>query len=276
MGKRKIWRLILSGKLTAQENMAVDEALLKHFKPETSMPVFRLYEWEPAAISLGRFQDANTVIDLSQCQKNQTTVVRRMTGGGAIFHTSELTYSLICSEKDLPGTLTIKESYRTLTRFLIMTYADLSLKADYACNLLLKKQKYKIGEKTPVCFAGWEPYDIIIRGKKIGGNAQFRKKNIVLQHGSIPLKFDFDQSKKLFTKQPSNITSTTTALVNEGITVSSEALEKLCIKNFSKHLQIEFLKTDTTIQENFTVKHLIDHKYMCDNWNLKRISEPIF
>src|SRR4051812_14673902 len=91
------WRLIDTGALDGPSNMAVDEALLRCFDPVRSLPVLRIYGWNPPALSLGRYQDAAAALHLSLCAHDGVPVVRRMTGGGIIFHALELTYSIVCA-----------------------------------------------------------------------------------------------------------------------------------------------------------------------------------
>src|ERR1035438_5738432 len=95
------WRLIVSGPLDGVSNMAVDEALFSMFSPEVSLPVLRLYSWEPPAVSLGRFQIPDEVLNLEKCAAEGVMVVRRITGGGMIFHADELTYSIVCSPEQI-------------------------------------------------------------------------------------------------------------------------------------------------------------------------------
>ncbi|MGB7630634.1 MAG: lipoate--protein ligase family protein, partial [Candidatus Deferrimicrobium sp.] len=179
------WRLIDTGPLDGASNMAIDEALLDNFDPGKSTPVLRLYGWSPPALSLGRFQDAGEVLDLDRCRADGVSVVQRITGGGVIYHAEELTYAIVCAPHHLPGETTIKESYRFLTGFLLSFYRELGLPAAYAAEV--PEDTSRLGKRTPFCFAGRESYDILIDGRKIGGNAQRRLRRAVFQHGSIPL-----------------------------------------------------------------------------------------
>src|SRR5512138_1693627 len=113
------WRFIDTGPSDGPTNMAIDEALLSSFDPNRSLPVLRLYGWSPAALSLGRFQNAEDVLDLDRCQAAGIPVVRRITGGGIIYHAAELTYSLVCAPYHLTPAASIKESFRILTSFLL-------------------------------------------------------------------------------------------------------------------------------------------------------------
>ncbi len=166
--------------------MAVDQALLDSFDPDRSPPVFRLYGWSPPALSFGRFQDAARVLDLARCRAQGVCAVRRMTGGGVVYHADELTYAVVCAPRHLPRGTTVKESFRVLTGFLLAFYRGLGLPAAYAADAFPGAPG--LGKPTDFCFAGREPSDILVEGRKIGGNAQRRMRNAVFQHGSVPLR----------------------------------------------------------------------------------------
>ena len=123
------WRLVDTGPLSGPANMAIDEALLDAFDPGRSAPVLRLYGWRPPALSLGRFQDPPSVLDLDRCRADGVPVVRRITGGGVIYHADELTYAIVCAPHHLPAASTIKETFRHLTGFLLAFYRSLGLDA---------------------------------------------------------------------------------------------------------------------------------------------------
>ena len=145
------WRLIDTGLLDGPTNMAIDEALLANFTPETSTPVLRLYGWSPPALSLGRFQKAAEVLDLDRCREAGVPIVRRITGGGVIYHAEELTYSLVCSPSHLPAATSIKESFRLLTSFLLAFYRSLGLAAEYAVDLLPAGAAYRKEGERRLC-----------------------------------------------------------------------------------------------------------------------------
>lgn len=174
------WRLIYSGFMGGAENMALDEALLHGFGV-TGVPVFRLYGWEPAAVSIGRFQKTE-FLDMEKCHSERIPVVRRMTGGGMIYHHKELTYSIICGPEHLGVGRKPVDAYRKVCGFLLEFYRRLGFEADFAVNVSAETRRDNF------CYGANEDYDIIINGKKIGGNAQRWLKAAVFQHGSIPVE----------------------------------------------------------------------------------------
>ncbi|HEX9022984.1 MAG TPA: lipoate--protein ligase family protein [Geobacteraceae bacterium] len=210
-----LWRFIDSGLLGGASNMAVDEALLACFDPERSLPILRIYGWEPPALSLGRFQKAHEVLDRERCGREGVVVVRRITGGGVIYHGGELTYSLVCAPHHLPPVASIKESFRVLTSFIMRFYAGLGMVPRYALDDC--PAGAALGERTPFCFAGRESYDIMIDGRKIGGNAQRRLKRAIFQHGSIPVENHIPRGAAFLRDPPAGIGEKSGALRDLGV-----------------------------------------------------------
>ncbi len=261
-----IWRLIDTGPLDGPTNMAVDEALLLNFVPGQTPPVLRLYGWQPPALSLGRYQDAADVLDLARCQQAGLPVVRRVTGGGVIYHADELTYSLVCAPTDLPPAISIKESFRVLTGFLLAAYRKLGLIADYAVDAA--PAQAPLGERMAFCFAGHETYDILVNGKKLGGNAQRRLKQAVFQHGSIPLLNRAEMGATFLVHPPAGIVASTTALRDIGIAAPEAELNALLVAAFAETLQVEIVSAALTAAEQQTMARLLRDKYQSDAWNL--------
>jgi lipoate-protein ligase A len=241
------WRLIDTGLSNGRRNMAVDQALLSCFNPDCSRPVLRLYGWVPPAISLGRFQVPGEVLDLARCAAAGVPVVRRITGGGAIYHTEELTYALVCASHHLPGAASVKESYRLLTRFLLRFYALLGLDACYAMDLF--PAGTRLGERTPFCFAGKEQYDIMIDGRKVGGNAQRRLKGVIFQHGSIPLANRAAFGATFLREPPAGVDEIAASLQDFGVRHPRGVLTRLMVEAFMETLPAIGLETSLTAEE---------------------------
>jgi lipoate-protein ligase A len=262
-----VWRLIDTGPLSGVENMAVDEALLQHFDPVTSLPILRLYGWQPAALSIGRFQKAVDDLDLERCRADQLSVVRRITGGGAIYHNGELTYSIICGPQQIPAAATTKDSFRVLTSFLLGLYRALGLQADYAVDLA--PAGCRLGARTPLCFAGRESYDILVNGRKLGGNAQRRLRRVIFQHGSIPLEERVEDGGAYLLCKPDGLRSTVTSLFSEGICESIDGLKQTLLQQFSLQLGAELRLRGLTCGEQDTAQRLSEEKYASAHWNLE-------
>lgn len=216
--------------------MAIDEALLSCFTPGESAPILRIYGWNPSAYSYGRFQKPEEIIDLHRCQADGVQVVKRITGGGVIYHAAEITYSLVCPTEFIPGSRGVKDAFFQLTSFLIRFYKELGLGACHAVDHYPEDKK--LGERTPLCFAGIESCDILIKGRKIGGNAQRRLKNVIFQHGSIPLKQMTAEGNKYLLSPDSEIADRTTSLADEGVNFKREQLGELLAASFCDNFRI--------------------------------------
>jgi len=191
----KKWRFIFSGHQHPSLNMAVDEALLE-MHVSSGTPILRIYGWKPHGFSLGYSQDPELVLDTEGCARDGVPFVKRATGGGIIFHGDEVTYSLACSEDDVGNPVSVKEAYRLICSFLMETYRRFGLDPHFAIDV---PGREKI--KSTFCFSSFEDYDILVKGKKIGGNAQKRKKKFILQHGSIPLSLNMKFASK-YVREP--------------------------------------------------------------------------
>lgn len=262
-----VWRLIDTGPCSGRENMAIDEALFRSFDPSCSQPVLRLYGWQPPALSLGRFQQAGHDLDLDRCTADDLTIVRRITGGGAIYHADELTYSLVCSPSQIPPATSVKDSFRVLTSFLLAFYRGLGLQADYAVDLAAPGTR--LGIRTPLCFAGKESYDILVNGCKIGGNAQRRSREIIFQHGSIPLYNRVEQGLAYLAVKPVGVQQATTCLVDEGIVADEAVLKQQLVASFEACLQATVLPDGLQPQEQVLARDLVEQKYHSTSWNLE-------
>lgn len=158
--------------------MQKDKELFESFK-DGDTPVFRIYNWQKC-FTYGVSQDIKK-IDLNYGEDN----AKRITGGGILLHGHDISYSIITDTKSLRG-MNVKKSYEYLCEFILEFYRSLGLKPVFAKDI----ESIKLS-KNIFCQVGFEPYDIIINGKKIGGNAQKRGRNKLLQHGSIPVNHIF-------------------------------------------------------------------------------------
>jgi len=251
------WRLIDTGVATAQYNMAVDEALLSNFK-EGDLPIFRLYRWEKS-LSLGRFSKLTLNLDLETLQKQKLPFVRRMTGGGILVHGKDISYSLILPSKNFKN-ISVKESYFYLCQFLLTFYKDLGLNAAFVNELNLKITK------SDICMSANEAYDIVLDGKKIGGNAQRYTKNILFQHGSIPLNFDNEIFKDIFLDKYTLIDIKT--LDKTGKTETIEKLTQLLIESFKQSFKVDFIEDTLSLVELQIAQAFLKTKYSTSRWNI--------
>ncbi len=176
---KKTFALFTSPSLSAKDNMRIDKELFEGFIP-SNMPIFRVYEWE-SSFTYGLSQSMDNLKNDEHLGGYDDNHAQRMTGGGILFHGNDISYSLVIPTTYVKG-LSVKESYEVICGFLMEFYKRLGLNPVYAKDLEdinLSKSHY--------CQEGFEPYDILVDGKKIGGNAQRRSKEAIFQHGSISI-----------------------------------------------------------------------------------------
>lgn len=172
----------LDGALSASENMAVDKAFYEEIVafPEEPRAVFRVYEWKNPSISLGASQKED-ILNKDLIEKDGVEVVRRITGGRAVYHAGEITYSVCASRSHALYGEGLYDSYKRIALALLKFLEELGLKPDFS--------RSKIDGASPHqnCFSSPSMYEISLEGKKIIGSAQKRGRDGFLQHGSLPL-----------------------------------------------------------------------------------------
>jgi len=178
------WRVIFTPPARGAWNMAVDEAVLETAGRGSSLPTLRLYAWQPACLSLGYAQSFQDV-DFLRLKSYGWDIVRRVTGGRAILHVDELTYSVAAPPGAPSVAGSVLESYQRLAAALVTAVRDLGLPVEMEENAAPAS-----AAKGPVCFEVPSAYEIVVGGKKLIGSAQSRKKEGVLQHGTFPLYGD--------------------------------------------------------------------------------------
>ncbi|GFO62772.1 lipoate--protein ligase family protein [Geomonas paludis] len=260
------WRLIDTGPLEGPANMALDEALLNCFQKDPTRPVLRLYGWNPATLSVGRYQNAAAALNLDLCREEGVPVVRRMTGGGIIYHAAEVTYSVVCAPEHLGDRTGVKDGFRKLCGFLLGTYQRLGLDARFAVDW--NPAEERLGERTSFCFAGKEEFDVVVNDRKIGGNAQRRLSGAILQHGSIPLESRVQQGLR-YLKEPAPGAARSVSLSELGHTPEQDELKRLLVDSFQERMGVDLVPEPPTDQEMVTAGKLEEHKYRCPSWTFE-------
>ena len=269
------WRLVFSPPGPGNLNMAADEALMESAVENMSTPTLRLYSWEPACLSLGYAQSFSEVDEVS-LQNHGWTLVRRPTGGRAILHTDEITYSITGRLDDPFFSGSILDSYRRLATGLVAALSNLGVQADMK---ELKEGPLQKSSSEAVCFEVASNYEITYDGKKLIGSAQSRRRGGFLQHGSLPLFGRLDRINDAIRynseseKQDAKIRLLEHATTLEtvlGHSVPWPQAAAAFVDGFRTALGIEFTETNLSEFELVKVDRLISEKYGNPDWNKRR------
>lgn len=267
------WGLLHTGHNTAAINMAMDECLLHWHSEGLIPPVLRFYGWSKPTLTVGHFQKVERSIDLTGIGKHHCEFVRRLTGGSAVLHDDELTYSVVISEKKDYISESIRLAYYALSKGIMAGFHHLGIKADYS----IPESQLKT-ERTDVCFEKPSDYEMVVDGKKISGHAQTRKKNVLLQHGSLPFTMDTDMLFDLFQfssderrERQKAAFSKKAITMNEasGKNISYDMAVDAFTKGFQKALNLEFIPLELTDAQWDQVYALAESKYQTEEWNFK-------
>ncbi len=194
-----------------QENMQIDSDLLNYaIKNKLDYPIFRLYGWKPACISLGRNQ-SDEFIDKEFLKQEGIDLVRRLTGGRALLHDNEITYSYICPTSYLKNGENVTKSYIEISQILIDKFKKIGIELNFGTTK-------KINTKFDYCMLISTGADLCYEGKKLIGSAQCRKNGYILQHGSILYDYDKKLLEKIFHEEVNTESITSIKSINPNIT----------------------------------------------------------
>lgn len=273
-----LWRVIVSsGKLSAAENMAIDEAILLGNIAGTSPATIRFYEWELPTASVGYNQVAEKEVDFALLENLNYDFVRRPTGGRLVLHKDEITYSVISkTEERLEGNIT--KSYSEISKALATGLQKIGVNVAFEKGELSSAHQRE--ENNP-CFTSASKYELKYNRKKIVGSAQVRKENCLLQHGSILLDNgqgivadilpNLDQEKRNKLKKYLNKKTICINEIIENPIDFNEGVEKL-IEGIRKnwHEDKFFLTKEINDIEKEIVEDLVKNKYSTIEWNRKK------
>jgi lipoate-protein ligase A len=252
--------------------MAVDESLLVSIGKGGSRPVLRLYAWQPACLSLGYAQLAKD-IDKTLLASHQYEFVRRPTGGKAILHTDELTYAVIAPEEEPRLAGGVLESYLHLSQALLLALHLLGIEAQSKSS---STEPIPQNGRNPVCFEVPSQHEITFAGKKLIGSAQARKKEGVLQHGSLPLYGDLSRIIQVLAFHDENqrvaasqrlLQRATTVQECLGRKISWQTASQAFVAGFRQQLNMTFDISSLTNEEHARASDLVACKYGSPTWN---------
>jgi len=247
--------------------MAIDEAILTARTRNLAPNTIRFYRWNPSAVSIGKFQNIENEVQLDKCKKYGVDVVRRITGGGAVYHDTEgeITYSVVANKKDLKAE-NINAVYAKFYDGIAEALKILGINADFNEG------------NAKTC------PNLTVNSKKISGSAQSHKKGVVLQHGTLLVDVDLEEMftflrvpwaktcMEVINVAKNKITSIKKEL---GKTVSVEEVNNALSEGFKKALSIQLLEGELTPYENEIASKLYKEKYTTDEWNFKGISQTV-
>ncbi len=245
------WRLLKLREDSGAMQMAIDEAILIARSKNSVPNTLRFFTWNPPCLTIGYFQSLQKEVDVKNAERQGVDIVRRYTGGGAVFHDKELTYSLAISEDNVPQD--IVASYQKICSAIINGLKNLNINS-----------KFK------------QINDIVVNGKKISGSAQTRKEGVVLQHGTILIDLDIKKmfsllkvpDEKIKDKMIKSVEERVTSLKKElGRNVTLEELKKSLRSGFEQIFDIEFVGGELTSKEIKTAERLYEEKYSTKGWN---------
>ncbi|ASF38598.1 biotin/lipoate A/B protein ligase family protein [Halobacillus halophilus] len=268
------WYFVDSGHCTPAMNMALDEALMSWHRQGEIPPVLRFYGWAPAGLSVGYFQKVKGKIDLEGVERHGFDLVRRQTGGRAVLHDKELTYSVIVSEDhpDMPAS--VKDAYLVLSKGLLEGFHNLGIEAEFAVP------EGKLDTTgSAVCFEEPSWYELIAEGRKAAGSAQTRKKGVILQHGSIPIDVDDVKLFDMFIYKNERIKERARRAFGDKAAAINQLLDKSVTfdqtkeafrEGFEKGLDIHLEPFELSDEQWKEVEKIAEERYRTEEWNFSR------
>lgn len=250
--------------------MALDEAILESVTKKCQLPTLRLYAWNPYCLSIGHAQSIQDVNQMALI-KNGWDLVRRPTGGRAILHADEITYSVTAPEDDPIVSGTVIESYQRLSIALLTALKNLDIPAD-------AKPKDPSNPKrpaNPICFESPSDFEITSSGKKIIGSAQARRLQGVLQHGSIPLFGDITRIVQVLNySSMAELNESRRELAQKACTLFDISQKRIdwssaarsIVVGFSKVFNITFTPEPVSKEEMEKAHQLVETKYNHESW----------
>jgi lipoyl(octanoyl) transferase len=253
------WRFVDTGARDAASNMALDEALLVMHEAGATLPTLRVYGWCQPTLSLGYAQNAQQEVDLIACHAQGVAVVRRPTGGRAVLHDQEVTYSVVMPLTLVDGPHTITEHYRRIGMALATALQALGLPVQLARPQVRATPTHALA--SPACFAALSRYELSVAGKKIVGSAQKRARQRLFQCLRVPPEYRTALVQAAYS---------TMGAVNEMAErpVSLTALQAALRQGFGATFGVELVDRPISPAEWRLAQHLRATKYATDAWNL--------
>jgi lipoate-protein ligase A len=268
---RAEWRLVSTAEHDGATNMAIDEAILNAVSEGRSPPTIRFYGWRPPCVSIGYAQAMHGSIDLKACVERGYEWVRRPTGGRAVLHIDELTYSVTARQDEPRVRGDILTSYRRLSRGLVAGLRYLGADVDLA------EGEESQEPESAACFDVPSDYEVTALGRKLVGSAQARRRGVVLQHGALPLHGDVGRLAEVLALGTTEREALRDKLRERAVALDQvvgrlvsweEAAEALLV-GFAQALKLVPVRDDLTRYELAAATRLQMH-YSSDDWLFSR------
>ncbi len=253
--------------------MALDEALMMQL-PSSGLPVLRFYRWRSPCLTVGYFQSVPRDIDRERCRESGIPVVRRPTGGRAIFHDQELTYSLAALESDPLFEGGILRSYARVSRGLVAGLRSLGVPAE-----AIPPRRRPLPDKSPACFDAIAGYEVAVEGRKLVGSAQVRRGGVALQQGSILLRVEPEKLFRLLRYADEGSRRRLEASFSRWVASLDQVMDGLPSvrlllaafqRGFRQALGVELVRSQPSPEERASARRLVREKYGQPHWNLMR------
>jgi lipoate-protein ligase A len=271
------WRFLNTGDEQGSFNMATDEALLRECRAGRSTPVLRVYGWKPWTISVGRMENVDVRLDAASCERDGIPVIRRPTGGRAVYHAQEVTYSFAARFADLPVGPTVGDTYRFVAEALVQGLISLGVPAEVWRPGPRGERVARVAgdDRSPrrgPCFASVSQYEICVQGRKLVGSAQRRWPDGILQHGSILLGPAHCGIERYLRTGPSRETGSLASLTTNvadvlGREVQPGELVPHLLDAARRVWGMEILEEGLRPEEREHVEQLRAGKYGTEGWN---------
>ncbi len=255
------WRLIwVDNAADCYYNMGLDKAIHEAVAAHESPNTVRLYRWNPSAVSIGYFQSMKAVVNIENCKKQQVDYIRRVTGGGAVYHDfeGELTYSINCLDNDPKLPQEIAKIYEKICGGIVLGLQELGVEAEF----------------QPI-----NDINLKSNGKKISGSALTRKSGVILQHGTILRKVNVEKmfsllvvpdekfKAKMISSAKERVSSLEEAL---GVAPSFKKIRAAMINGLCSILDIELVHEDISQKEHDSATKIANELFKDEEWLFKR------
>lgn len=258
----KRWRLILDTARGAAENMAIDEAIMLSCARGSASPTVRIYSWSRPSVSLGCLQPLQDAqFDIDYCRSEGIDVVRRITGGRAVIHGSDVTFSIVLGEHDLPeGCSSVLASHRWLMGGVVSGLRLLGIDAE-----LGESSGARDALSGADCFGHIAECDVRVGRRKVVGSAQVRRSGAILEQGSIPFAAPGFDASRVFSKPNQPVTERDIPLA--GFTY--RAIEQALARGFGGLLQGSIEQGMPSPDEARLADELARDKYLSPDWTAR-------